>query len=226
MCRSVCRAVAVCTHAVIDNSWLLQTSGSSMAMNVAVSDVNHLPHLTASGCKTSVHISNMDFHGGLSGDILNLFKSYVEKDVDSLLESTLCSKAQGVVDSDLNSLLSSFSLSIPLDLPGPLNISNAEFGLVSSPVVASEYVACVPCVFVASLPSFFWGAILIVCGSYVTVALQGAVVNRAKPVMPPFKAAALPTFTADDADHMVQLFISPFVFNSGAWVFFEVRAQL
>lgn len=52
---------------------------------------------------------------------------------------------------------------------------------------------------------------------------MGEVVNRDHPESPPFQPPALPAFQAADAGHMLQLYISRYVFNSGAWVFFQVR---
>ena len=50
--------------------------------------------------------------------------------------------------------------------------------------------------------------------------------NRDHSAAPPFSPNPLPTFDASDADHMLQLYISRYVFNTGAWVFFEVSLRL
>lgn len=176
----------------------LATSSSSLDVSIGVITVDQKPNVKALSCAANVDITTLDFHGGLTGDILNLFKGLIKDHIHSAMDTDLCNTFDSVVSGAFNKVLDSFTYSLMLDLPGAFNISTAKFGLMDTPVVASDYVG---------------------------VNLQGEVVNRDHPATPPFSPNPLPTFDASDADHMLQLYISRYVFNTGAWVFFEAGLE-
>ena len=186
--------------------------------------------MKALSCSANVNVNNLEFHGGLTGDLLNLLKGLIKSHINSSMSSTLCSELTTVVGGAFNKVLDSFTYELQLDLPGALNISSAEFGLMGDPVITSSCVHPSParatvvcCMSVPGASSHTYVPHRCLhCDSYVGVDLIGEVVNRDKPETPPFQPPTLPAFQSADADHMLQLYISRYVFNSGAWVFFQV----
>lgn len=70
-------------------------SQSTITVSVTPTEANGKPQVAPAGCSANVKVSSLEFHGGLSGDILNLFKGYIEKEISSSLNSQLCSKCVG-----------------------------------------------------------------------------------------------------------------------------------
>ena len=74
--------------------------GSSFTSTIGISNnTGVFTSLSLSSCTSDVVVSNLHFHGGLSGDILNLFKSIIKKTVQKEVNGQVCSAIKkGIVD--------------------------------------------------------------------------------------------------------------------------------
>jgi len=161
-----------------------------------LTDNNGLPNVGASGCSANVQISNIDFHAGLLGDLLNLLTGLFKGHLESSLNSEVCNVVNNYINNDANAILDKYTLTLPINAPAPYNIAEAVFTLTDTPTVAA---------------------------SYLSVDMTGEVVNTAHPTNPPYQAPNLPPFDAANANHMVQLFLSPWIVETGAYVFYQAN---
>ena len=83
--------------------------GGSTALNAELGVTSPAPAFATQAallqCQPKIDISSLSFHGGISGSILNLFKSELKKTLSSEIEKEMCSELMDVVKKQLNSLL-------------------------------------------------------------------------------------------------------------------------
>ncbi len=80
--------------------------GSAFSATLALANNSGVfTSLSLPACSASVHVSSLHFSGGLSGDILNLFKSLIESEIEKQVNSQVCSAVQTALVSELNPLL-------------------------------------------------------------------------------------------------------------------------
>ena len=74
--------------------------GSSFTSTIGISNnTGVFTSLSLPSCTSDVVVSNLHFHGGLSGDILNLFKSIIKKTIQKEVNGQVCSAIKkGIVD--------------------------------------------------------------------------------------------------------------------------------
>ena len=81
-------------------------SGSAFSGTLGISNnTGVFTSLSLPACTSNVHVSNLHFSGGLSGDILNLFKSLIKKTIEKEVNGKVCGAISTALVSDLNPTL-------------------------------------------------------------------------------------------------------------------------
>ena len=150
------------------------------------------PHLTATTVNVHIDITNLHFSGGLSGDILNLFKSLIKDKISSALQSPVKKALTSLVDDDANKALASFSLLVPLPFPKPYDISEIDFSLVSA---TSGGAGAAP-------------------APHLSLMLHGEAYHRNNHSEAPGPPVGLPPCDADLGSRMAEVLLHPFAVES------------
>ena len=80
--------------------------GSSFSATLGVSNnTGVFTSMALAACASGVKIASMHFHGGLTGDILNLFKSLIESAVEKEINGQVCGAVKKALVEDLNPIL-------------------------------------------------------------------------------------------------------------------------
>eukprot|EP00946_MAST-07B_sp_MAST-7B-sp1_P001413 g1413.t1 len=80
--------------------------GSSFSATLGISNnTGVFTSMSLPACSSGVKISSMHFHGGLTGDILNLFKSLIESAVEKEINGQVCGAVKKALVDDLNPTL-------------------------------------------------------------------------------------------------------------------------
>jgi hypothetical protein len=171
-------------------------SGASASVLIDISDSAGRPILAAGS--VSVNIGDFDIHfgGGICGFVANIIKDVVDfffkNWVNGLVDKEVTSVLQSFINDDANKILAGIPTTIPLHLKAPFDIAEIVFNMTGNPDYGSGFIG---------------------------LDLLGAIVNTATQQPAPFPSPAIPHFSADSADHYVEIFLSPYVFESGFWVF-------
>jgi hypothetical protein len=80
--------------------------GSSFSGTIGVSNnTGVFTSLSLPACSSNVKVSNLHFSGGISGDILNLFKSIIKKSIEKAVNGQVCSAITTALVTDANPAL-------------------------------------------------------------------------------------------------------------------------
>ena len=108
-----------------------QTS-AVVGVKVGITSDGHPDLAVADGdCKVNVKITGLTFGGGLTSDILNLFKSPLKKAISSALNGSLCGIVKSLVKDELNPIAKSYSTTVKLPIAAPLNHAIIDYSLIS-----------------------------------------------------------------------------------------------
>ena len=66
--------------------------------------------LELSNCKSKFGVKSVHFSGGITSDILNLFKGTVEKDLQSTIDSVVCDAMSDLISETNSSMLLDYAL--------------------------------------------------------------------------------------------------------------------
>ena len=83
----------------------MQSVGTSLNSVIQVTASGGKPQVHSMSCAAHVEVGDLDFHGGLTADLLDLFKGLITKHIDSSMNSLLCKELTTIVDGKFNQVL-------------------------------------------------------------------------------------------------------------------------
>jgi hypothetical protein len=111
------------------------TSGASLVQAVAVIQAGGKPQLNSGSCAANIGNLDIEFHGDLLDDIVNLFKSYIADYVKDELNGVLCSEISTLVANEANPFLKTIPTSIAV-----IDGFSIDYSLTSDPVATAQAV--------------------------------------------------------------------------------------
>ncbi len=108
--------------------------GSSFSATLGINNNTGVyTSMSLPACASGVKIASMHFHGGLTGDILNLFKSLIEKSVEKEINGQVCGAVKKALVDDLNPILAKEPASyLAATVLGKAVVCDLSFGINSS----------------------------------------------------------------------------------------------